>query len=141
MVDPDVVLRKAQAIEHHGARLRAKMPIDPGELATDESLRNDVCFDLIQAVQACIDLAIHACAHEALGVPDGPASALTLLARTGIIDADLALRLTRASGLRNLVVHQYADLDIERLAAALADGLPDLDAFVRAMRAHGRAGG
>lgn len=137
VLDPDVLLRKAQAIEHHGARLRAKLPLDPRALGADESLRNDVCFDLIQAVQACIDLAIHACAHEALGVPDGPASAFTLLARNGIMEDELALRLTLASGLRNIVVHQYADLDLPTLALALEAGLPDLDAFVKAVRAHG----
>ena len=66
MVDPDIVLRKAQAIEHHTARLRGKLPLHGTALAADESLRNDVCFDLIQAVQACIDLAVHACSHDAL---------------------------------------------------------------------------
>ena len=69
MVDPDVVLRKAQAVEHHVARLRAKLPLQIEALATNESLRNDVCFDLIQAVQGCIDLAIHACSYEALEYP------------------------------------------------------------------------
>lgn len=138
MVDPDIVLRKAQAIEHHVARLRGKMPLDPAALAADESLRNDVCFDLIQAVQACIDLAVHACSHEALGVPDGPASAFALLAQAGLLDAPLATRLVRAAGLRNLVVHQYANVDTARLAGAIGDGLPDLDAFVCALRAHAR---
>jgi len=137
VVDPDLLLRKAQAIEHHAARLRAKQPLDPEALARDESLRNDVCFDLVQAVQGCIDLAIHACSHEALGVPEGPASAFALLARGGVIDSGLATRLARAAGLRNLVVHQYSDLDLARLSSDIGDGLPDLDDFVRAMRAYG----
>jgi len=38
VVDPDVVLRKAQAIEHHAARLRDKLPLDSASLASDESL-------------------------------------------------------------------------------------------------------
>jgi len=138
VVDPDVVLRKAQAIEHHAQRLRDKLPLDTAALAANESLRNDVCFDLIQAVQACIELAIHTCSHDALGVPDGPASAVSLLARAGIVDDALAMRLARAAGLRYLLVHQYADLDIARLVEAIGDGLTDLDAFVRAMRAHAR---
>ena len=136
MVDPDVVLRKSQAIEHHGARLRARMPLEAHALRLDESLRNDVCFDLIQAVQACIDLAIHACAHEALGVPEGPASAFALLARHEVIEVTLAERLTLAAGLRNLIVHQYTDLDFTRLVQALTAGTTDLDAFVRALRDH-----
>jgi uncharacterized protein YutE (UPF0331/DUF86 family) len=136
VVDADVVLRKSQAIEHHGARLRARMPLEAQALRLDESFRNDVCFDVIQAVQACIDLAIHACAHEALGVPEGPASAFALLAHHQVIEVELAERLTLAAGLRNLIVHQYTDLDYARLVKAITAGLTDLDAFVRAIRDH-----
>src|SRR5688572_19818146 len=64
MVDRDVVLRKCETIEHHASRLRAKQPLAAAALEADESLRNDVCFDLLQAVQACIDLAVHACTHD-----------------------------------------------------------------------------
>ena len=73
MVDRDVVLRKSEAIEHHASRLRAKLPLRAEALRENESLLNDVCFDLLQAVQACIDLAVHACSHEALGSPESPA--------------------------------------------------------------------
>jgi hypothetical protein len=66
VVDRDVVLRKSEAIEHHASRLRRKLPLRPQALEDDESLLNDVCFDVLQAVQACIDLAVHACSHEAL---------------------------------------------------------------------------
>jgi uncharacterized protein YutE (UPF0331/DUF86 family) len=138
MVDPDVVLRKAQSIAHHVGRLRAKLPLDADTLDADESLRNDVCFDTLQAIQACIDLAVHACAHDALGVPDAPATAFALLARHGVIDAALARRLARASGLRNLVVHQYADLDSTRLAQGITEGLEDLDHFAAALRRYAR---
>lgn len=138
MVDPDVVLRKAQAIDHHVGRLRAKLPLAPAALAADESLRNDVCFDAIQAIQGCVDLAVHACSYDSLGVPEGPASAFTLLARAGVIEPSLAARLALAAGLRNLIVHQYADLDTARLIDALSAGLADLDDFVRAMLARMR---
>jgi uncharacterized protein YutE (UPF0331/DUF86 family) len=134
VVDPDLLLRKTQAIEHHGDRLRAKLPIRAEALVRDESLRNDVFFDLIQAIQATMDLAIHACAARALGVPRGPAEALRLLAAAGLLDETTAENLARATGLRNLLVHQYGDVDVARVAAAVEPGLEDLDAFVRALR-------
>ncbi|MGQ0652351.1 MAG: type VII toxin-antitoxin system HepT family RNase toxin [Betaproteobacteria bacterium] len=134
MVDRDVVLRKSEAIEHHGSRLRAKLPFEPARLQADESLRNDVCFDALQAIQACIDLAVHACSHDSLGVPDGPARAFALLGEHGIIPADLAARLSRAAGLRNLIVHRYTDLDMAKLASVIEAGLGDLDAFAARLR-------
>lgn len=136
MVDRDVVLRKSEAIEHHTSRLRAKLPLQAAALDADESLRNDVCFDLLQAVQACIDLAVHACTHESLGVPETPAAAFALLEKHGIIAAALSSRLARAAGLRNLIVHRYTDVMTAKLAEAIAAGLGDLDDFAAALRAH-----
>lgn len=139
MVDRDVVLRKSEAVEHHASRLRAKLPLQAAALESDESLLNDVCFDLLQAIQACIDLSVHACSHESLGVPESPAAAFALLARHRIIAAGLADRLTRAAALRNLIVHRYADLQAPRLLEAIATGLGDLDEFAAALRAHAGA--
>jgi uncharacterized protein YutE (UPF0331/DUF86 family) len=138
MVDRDVALRKSETIEHHAARLRAKLPLASAALDADESLRNDVCFDLLQAVQACIDLAVHACTHESLGVPETPAAAFALLEKHAIITPALSARLARAAGLRNLIVHRYGDIVAAKLADAIATGLPDLDEFATAIR--GRAG-
>lgn len=134
MVDRDVLLRKSEAIEHHASRLRAKLPLDAAALERDESLLNDVCFDTLQAVQACIDLAVHACTHESLGAPESPAYAFALLARHGVIPAGLAERLSKAAGLRNLLVHRYADLDASRLVEAVSGGLDDLEEFAAALR-------
>ena len=136
MIEPDVVMRKSQALLHHTSRLRAKLPLAAAALDADESLRNDVCFDLLQAVQSCMDLAVHACTHDALGVPDGPAQAFALLARARLIDTGLATRLAQAAGLRNLIVHQYTELDTRRLVAAIEGGLSDLDALAAALRMH-----
>jgi len=139
VVDRDVVLRKCEAIEHHVSRLRAKRPLSAAALEADESLRNDVCFDVLQALQACIDLAVHACTHESLGVPETPAVAFALLERNSVIPAGLGSSLARAAGLRNLIVHRYADIDATRLVEAIEAGLGDLDGFASVLQARSQA--
>lgn len=139
MVDKDVVLRKSEAIAHHVNRLRAKLPLHAAALEADESLCNDVCFDLLQAIQACIDLAVHACTHESLGVPESPAVAFTLLARHRVIPERMSFRLARAAGLRNLIVHRYADIVGPRQVDAITTGLGDLDDFSSALRVYADA--
>jgi uncharacterized protein YutE (UPF0331/DUF86 family) len=138
VVDQDIVLRKSESIEHHASRLRRMLPLDAQALRRDESLLNDVCFTVLQAVQACIDLAVHACSHEALGAPETPATAFALLEKSGIIGAPLAARLAGAAGLRNLIVHRYGELDIAKLVEAVSSGLADLDDFAASLRAHAR---
>ena len=96
------------------------------------------CLDAIRANQARVDLARHACSHGSPGVSEGPASALALPARAGLIEPALQGRLVRAAVLGDLPAGQYADLDHPLRVDALEGGLPDLDALVRAVRARAR---
>ena len=45
------------------------------------------------------------------------------------MDADLASRLGRAAGLRNVLVHDYVSIDPERLVRIVRDDLADLKTF------------
>lgn len=130
MVDADVLRSKTERVLHHCERLARRRDLGADELAADEDLRNAVLMDLQQAIQACIDLAAHACADDALGAPATAAEAFALLARHGRVDETLARRLTGAAGLRNLIVHQYADIELERVLRIVREDLDDLRRFV-----------
>ena len=62
-----------------------------------------------------------------------------MLADAQVIPRELAERLARAAGFRNLVVHAYGPLDPQRVHAVAAAGPTDLRAFLAALRDH--AGG
>lgn len=72
MVDHAIVERKAQAVAHHLTRLRARRDVRAADLERDEDLWNVVLMDLLQAIQPCIDLAVHLVVDEGLGVVAGP---------------------------------------------------------------------
>jgi uncharacterized protein YutE (UPF0331/DUF86 family) len=137
MVDSDVLRAKTERVLHHVQRLRGRGPLQAAVIAADEDLLTLVAMDLQQAVQACIDLAVHACVDDELGVPGGPGDAFSRLARAGHVDEDLAVRLTGAAALRNLIVHRYGELEPARLVKIVRDDLGDLEAFVAAMRGPG----
>lgn len=67
----------------------------------------------------------------ALAAPRTYREVFTGLAQAGILDRALAARLQEAAGLRNLLVHGYAELDDQRIFAALGR-LDDLRAFAAA---------
>lgn len=83
-----------------------------------------------------IDLAVSASVRLGLGSPPTYADAFRALASAGVLDRDLAERLARAAGFRNLIVHAYADLDLRRVHAIAATGPEDLQAFLAALRDH-----
>jgi uncharacterized protein YutE (UPF0331/DUF86 family) len=134
LVDPDLLRRKTGQILHHVARLRRHAHRSAQDLLADEDFYNSMLMDLQQAIQACVDLAIHACVDNKLGAPANAAEAFALLLRAGRLDAHLQQRLVGAAGLRNLIVHQYVEIDAQRILAVIVHELADLERFAAAMR-------
>lgn len=60
---------------------------------------------------------------------DSNADAIRELAQRGVLSADLGAALASAAGFRNVLVHQYVDVDDARVVDQLGH-LGDLDAFV-----------
>lgn len=135
MVDRDLLRRKTAGILHHVARLRRHVAVDAAHLRRDEDLLNTILMDLQQAIQACLDLAVHVCVDDKLGAPASAGEALALLHRAGRIDDVLQQRLTGAAGLRNLIVHQYVEIDTARILSVIQHDLGDLERFAARMNA------
>ena len=77
-------------------------------------------------------MAQHLCASEGWGPPASNADAMHVLARQGVLGADLAEVLARAVGFRNVLVHGYAEVDDDLVVAQL-DRVDRLEGFVAAV--------
>ena len=131
--DPAVLAERIAAVERHLRRVADQLPDDPDALRPETPACDAVLLHLWQAVQITIDLALSWCVRAGLGAPPTYGDAFRRLAATGWLDAALAARLVRAVGLRNLVVHSYADLDLVRVHEAARTGPADLRAFAAAL--------
>lgn len=134
MIDRELLAERAAAVGRHLDRVAARLPADPDKLTPLSSVTDTVVLHLWQAVQVTIDLAVSSCVRLGLGSPPTYGDAFRSLAAAGVLDADLADRLARAAGFRNLVVHAYAELDLRRLHTIATDGPADLRAFLAALR-------
>lgn len=119
MVDPDRVRRLLSVLERYRGLLAEDDP-DPYRRR-----------HLVQtAAQICIDLANHVIASGGHRVPRDYGDAFRVLAEVGVLDGDLAERMVALAGMRNLIVHLYAEVDDDRLARAVRHGgLDDLSTF------------
>jgi uncharacterized protein YutE (UPF0331/DUF86 family) len=59
--------------------------------------------------------------------------AFLILSERSVIDPDLCARMVRAKGFRNVLVHEYVEIDPELLYGHLQNGLSDLWAFAEAV--------
>lgn len=123
-------------VERHLARVAERLPADPALLTPASDASDVVVLHLWQAVQIVIDIALAACLRFNLGTPTSYAEAFRRLAEAGVLTDDLAARLARAAGFRNVVAHAYDRLDMARVHRAARDGPADLRAFLAAVAAR-----
>lgn len=102
---------------------------------TDADTQNMVLFALYRAIQAAIDLGQHVALERRLAVPATHREVFEVLGRAGAIDAELAERMQGWAGLRNVIAHLYAEIDMQLVASALYAELDDLERFASAMAA------
>lgn len=126
--DPDVLDARLRELSRRLKRLEARRPASAKALAADEDLQDIVARNLEVAIQTCIDIALHLCAAQGV-VPPTAARAFSVLAERGLIEKGLAQRLQRAVAFRNLLVHEYAELDWKIVTQVLRTGTRDLADF------------
>lgn len=103
------------------------------DLERDLSLHNDVLFSLLTVCQLVIDIAGDLAARRGDRFEDYT-QAVRSLARDGRFPPDLVRKLERLPGFRNVVIHEYVALDLDRVVEAL-DDLAPIEQFSAAVRA------
>lgn len=115
MVDPERIERRLREIDARLGALRSLKRHERESFLSDESLQTQAERHLQIAIQAAIDIAVHILAEDSSRSPEDYGSAFVELARIGVIDTALADDLKLATGLRNILVHAYLDVDPGRL--------------------------
>ncbi len=70
-------------------------------------------------VDTIIDTNLHLIREKGLEVPDDFESTFRTLARHGILPSEFANKIAPVVGLRNRIVHRYAEIDMKKFLEAL----------------------
>jgi uncharacterized protein YutE (UPF0331/DUF86 family) len=127
VVDEVRVLRLLRSLADDVSVLRSEADAKD-ERRADQMWLRGVKYAFITAIEACIDVAQHVCSSEGWGPPRDNGDAMLVLGRHGVLEPDLSERMRAAVGFRNVLVHQYGDVDDNIVQERLVD-LGDLDAF------------
>ena len=125
----DVVLNKAASIERCLQRILEKYAGDKQNLVANQTKQDAIVLNLQRACEASIDLAMYVISQRRLGVPQDSRDAFTLLQTAGILSADLATRMQRMVGFRNVAVHEYTRLNFDVVHAIITKQLDDFRTF------------
>lgn len=87
----------------------------------DETWLMAVKYSFITVIEACIDLAQHITSVEHLGIPANNGDAMRRLGRAGVVSPEVADSMAKAVGFRNVLVHEYFEVDDDIVLSRLAD--------------------
>ena len=129
MVDKHILWSKIEAMHRHLARVKSKRGVDVQTFLQDLDRQESVLFNLQMAVQNCIDMAGHVVSEKGLGIAGNTNELFYLLEDQGLIPRELTEKMVQAVGFRNLIVHEYARVDLEVVYRVSHENIHDLERF------------
>ncbi|MFG3502399.1 DUF86 domain-containing protein [Pseudomonas sp. NPDC047963] len=130
-MDKLIVERKLDSLMRCLERIRSKTPEDVNELLHDLDLQDVLVLNLSRAVQVCVDIAVHILSELKQPPPETMGKAFDMLAEEGFLNVELAQRLKKSVGFRNLAVHNYDAINWVIVYTIATKHLADFEAFAK----------
>ncbi|MBI1860124.1 MAG: DUF86 domain-containing protein [Deltaproteobacteria bacterium] len=126
----EVILQKIDSLVRCVLRLQTKAPFSLEKLKKDIDLQDIVIINLERLVQISVDIAMRVVSKRNFQpAPATMSQAFEALGRNGVLPEDLATRLQKAVGFRNLCVHEYDKINWEIVLTILTKHLDDYRQF------------
>ena len=132
-MDKEVVSAKLESLRKCVQRIREKTPSSAAALVEDVDLQDIICVNLERAVQLCIDLASHIIAETEMPAPGSMAESFEQLRMLDLISRDLAVRMKKAVGFRNIAVRAYQEINWKIVYSTVTTRRADFVDFAKAV--------
>ena len=136
-MDRELIEQKLESLRRAVQRVSDKCPESVEILARDFDAQDIVSLNLTRAVQLSVDIGSHLIACTNYPPPGTMGQVFDVLSDAGFIVAELAERMKKAVGFRNLAVHNYEDINWSIVYAIATQHLDDFKEFARAVAVIG----
>lgn len=137
----DVLLNKAEAIERCLRRIDEEYIGHEEELEYNFTRQDAIVLNIQRACEASIDAAMHIVRVEKLGIPQQSRDAFVMMQGADLLEEELASRMQKMVGFRNVAVHNYRALSLPVLRSVLDKHLGDFRGFSAQIIAISSKGG
>lgn len=128
-VSRDVVIQRLDRIQELLAEMRGIGVPDAAQLRDDHVIRYALERLATLIVDAATALNSHITSRVLQRVATTHAESFDLMADVGALEPSFAARIRNSAKLRNLLIHDYADIDYQVLAKAFIQLLDDYDRY------------
>lgn len=129
MIQDDIILNKSTVIERCLRRIREEYAGREDLFGTNYTIQDSIILNLQRACEASIDLANYIVKKEKLGIPLQSRDAFDLLFKAGLLSRELAEKMMKMIGFRNLAVHSYQELNLKIVRSIIENNLDDFKEF------------
>jgi len=123
-----MVLRKLSTIDEYLKQIREFSGVSIDEYKSDWKSQRIVERTLQMLIETCADIANHIISDRNMRIPTGYSDTFRVLLENNVIDENLFAVMEKMAKFRNIVVHQYEEVDAEIVIIILRKHLGD---FVR----------
>lgn len=81
------------------------------------------------SIECCLDIGEMIISWERARKPETYREVIEILGEIGVLPGDFADKFAPAAGFRNILVHMYAEIDVERVYLYLQRDLEDIEKF------------
>ncbi len=128
MFDKDIAIAKIETVRRCLFRIHSVTGDNPATL-DDFDIQDIVVLNLQRAVQSCVDISALIIASQSLGVPITQKEHFTILEQAEIVDHELAGRMRRLVGFRNIAIHDYQKINPDVLKSIVTNHLIDIEKY------------
>jgi len=125
----DVLLNKAATIERCVKRARDEYQHDPLSFASNFTRQDAAILNIQRACEAALDMGQHLIRKYKLGIPQSSRDVFTLLATANFLPAELAEKMKKMVGFRNIAVHEYQRLQLAITEYVITQRLDDFSEY------------
>lgn len=129
MTPKELVLWKINELDRYLNQLQKYQGITPQELSENLEMLWVIERGLQVCIQSVLDIGSHILAEKGKGV-ESYRDIIRALGESRIIPPDFAHGIEGMAGLRNILVHEYAKVDLELITRILNNGLDDFRRIV-----------
>lgn len=127
----DLVRRKLSRLNMYLDRLKPVTELSFSEYSSD-FYKKTSAERLIQSIVKCAsDINNHVILESGERPPEDYRSSFIRAAEVGLIDHELADRLKGSGGMRNIIVHEYMDVDDKKIYEILPTAVSDFKEYIR----------
>lgn len=130
MIDQELIEKKIDLLEEKLDYLKKTREINLNKFLNSFEKIQATKHTLQEAIETCLDIANHIIAAKGLGRSETYSGMFQRLTKGEILGDELADRLGDMARFRNLLVHQYAEVDNRKVHEMLRENLEDIEDFM-----------